>query len=86
MRPARYLSRRVSGDSELHTPLRSVYFSLVLVRLSLRRLTNWLADVISFKEALVMGEELDDDAAHNKWLAFGGPFLDVTSKYAMRMR
>ena len=33
-----------------------------------------------------MGEELDADTAHQKWLAFGGPFLDVTSKYAMRMR
>ena len=44
------------------------------------------ADGVSFKEVLVMGEELDADTAHEKWLAFGRPFLDITSKYAMRMR
>ena len=55
--------------------------------LTLRRLTGTgFADGVSFKEALVMSEVLDEDTAHEKWLAFGRPFLDITSKYAMRMR
>jgi len=33
-----------------------------------------------------MSEGLDDAEIHRKWVAFGGPFLNVTSKYAMRMR
>jgi hypothetical protein len=32
---------------------------------------------------------MDQDAAeevHEKWVAFGRPCLDITSRYAMRMR
>jgi len=39
------------------------------------------SDAVSFKEVLAMGEE-----ALEKWDAFGGPFLNITSKYAIRMR
>ncbi|KAH8980804.1 hypothetical protein EDB92DRAFT_224457 [Lactarius akahatsu] len=43
-------------------------------------------DGVAFKEVLMMGQELDADESHDKWVAFGRPFLDVTSKYAMRLR
>lgn len=43
-------------------------------------------DGVAFKEVLVMDQELDADEVHKKWLSFGRAFLDVTSKYAMRMR
>ncbi|KAH9053886.1 hypothetical protein EDB87DRAFT_1704563 [Lactarius vividus] len=43
-------------------------------------------DAVTFKEVLMMGPELDADESHDKWVAFGRPFLDVTSKYAMRLR
>ncbi len=86
MRPARHPSRRDSGDPELHTPLRSVPCNFAR-RISLSKADELLAaDGVAFKEVLVMGQELDADETHDKWLAFGGSFLDVTSKYAMRLR
>jgi hypothetical protein len=39
------------------------------------------ADAVSFKEILTMGEE-----AQEKWDDFGGPCLNITSRYAIRMR
>ncbi|KAI0003292.1 hypothetical protein BJV74DRAFT_522612 [Russula compacta] len=40
----------------------------------------------AFKEVLAMGQEATDREIHEKFVAFGGPCLDITSRYAMRMR
>jgi hypothetical protein len=44
-----------------------------------------VADPAAFKEVLVMGQELNADAAHRKWMAFGSRFLHITSKYYAMM-
>jgi hypothetical protein len=44
-----------------------------------------VADNAAFKEVLVMDQELNQDAAHRKWVAFGSRFLHITSKYYAMM-
>lgn len=86
MRRAGHFSRRVSGDSELHTSFRSVhppFRSCVSQKLN----EPTVADNAAFKEVLIMGQEINDDAAHRKWVTFGSRFLHITSKYyAMNKR
>ncbi|KAI0290458.1 P-loop containing nucleoside triphosphate hydrolase protein [Russula brevipes] len=44
-------------------------------------------DAVEFKGALAEAMDLDAaDEVHEKWVAFGRPCLNITSRYAMRMR
>lgn len=56
-------------------------FAIALSGIDMRQLTT---DIVAFKEGLAI--EYEREEAHKKWSAFGGPCLDITSKYAMRIR
>jgi hypothetical protein len=43
-----------------------------------------IVDTVAFK--VILAEDYEPEEVLKKWCAFGGPCLNITSKYAMRIR
>jgi hypothetical protein len=57
------------------------FLAIAFSGIDMRRL---IADIVAFKE--ILAEDYEAEEVHKKWSAFGGPCLDITTKYAMRIR
>ena len=84
LRSTGHLRGHNSRNIELHPVRWSVAHNFLVVAISGIDMRRSIADLVGFKEVLAMEHEADE--VDERWSAFGRPFLNITSEYAMRIR